>query len=99
MTATPETAWRSEFGITAHRSPDFLASKDDLDSREVSVPHAHVLRRAFELLGLDGVLCDQTAPLVYFKVVRRILPTELQELHRQFWNHGGAPILAVVTPN
>ena len=97
MTATSFPAWCREFGITARPSHAFLTSKDDLQSRDPPVPQAHVVRRAFDLLGLDGVLCDQTAPLVYFKIVDRIQPAQALDLHRKFWNHGGAPILVIAS--
>jgi len=98
MTSASDTAWRAEFGIDEKRSSGFFASEDRLDPRDGPVPHAHVVRRAFNLLKLDGVLCEQAAPLVYFKIVRRILPADASNLHRRFWNHGGAPILALIAP-
>lgn len=91
-------AWRSDLGLGAARALGFFGSKDELDRADELVPHAHVIRRAFDLLDLDGVLCDQAVPLVYFKVVDHIQDRKLLQLHRRFWNHGGAPILAVVTP-
>lgn len=91
-------AWREELGLAAAHAPAFFASIDDLDHADAVVPHAHVVRRAFKLLELDGVVCDQAAPLVYFKVVDQIRDAKVLELHRRFWNHGGAPILAVVAP-
>ena len=99
MSATPDTMWRKDLGLGAARAPSFFGSKDDLDRTDEAVPHAHVVRRAFDLLELNGVLCDQAAPLVYFKVVDRINEPELLKLHRRFWNHGGAPILAVIVPS
>lgn len=99
MSATPDMVWRSDLGLGAASAPAFFGSKDDLDRADERVPHAHVIRRAFDLLDLDGVLCDQAAPLVYFKVVDRIQDAKLLTLHRTFWNHGGAPILVVVAPS
>lgn len=98
MTARADTSWWSEFGITDERSSSFFTSAADLGGRTTLTPHAPVLRRAFELLKLDGVLCDQVAPLVYFKRVTQIQAAEVLALHRQFWNHGGAPILVLISP-
>ena len=92
-------AWRDELGLGAARSPAFFGSVEDLDRADAAVPHAHVVRRAFRLLELDGVACDQAAPLVYFKVVSQIQSERMRDLHRLFWNHGGAPLLAVVAPS
>jgi hypothetical protein len=60
---------------------------------------AHILRRAFDLLQLDGVLCTDNTPLVYFKQLKRIETAEIAGLHRKFWNHGGAPILVLIAPD
>lgn len=91
-------AWRDEFGLGTARSPTFFGSVEDLDGADEAVPHAHVVRRAFRLLDLDGVVCDHATPLVYFKTVSRIESQRIRELHRLFWNHGSAPILAVIAP-
>jgi len=95
MTAASGTAWRREFGITAQRSSRFIANTHDLDFQGVA--QAHVLRRAFHLFGLDGVLCDETAPLVYFKLMDPIDSARVLQLHKQLWNHSGAPILAIIS--
>jgi hypothetical protein len=90
MTATSMPAWAREFGITKRPSVGIFATKDNLDIEGTAPPHSHVLRRAFNLLDLDGALCDSAAPLVYFKEVSRIEVAEVLELHRRFWNHGGS---------
>lgn len=99
MSARPDMVWRNELGLGAAHAPAFFGSIDDLDRADEAVPHAHVVRRAFKLLDLDGVVCDQAAPLVYFRLEERIDDAKLLKLHQRFWNHGGAPILAVVTPS
>lgn len=91
--STPEN-WLADFAIDPQVKPNFFARKEDLSS---TVPQAHVLRYAFDRLGLDGVLCSNNTPLVYFKAVDQITPDEVHKLHRAFWNHGGAPILALVS--
>lgn len=99
MSTRVDLAWRDELGLGTARAPAFFGSIEDLDRANEAVPHAHVVRRAFNLLELDGVVCDQAAPLVYFKVVDHVLDADLLDLHRRFWNHGGAPILVVVAPS
>ena len=96
MTATSATAWQKEFGIEKRKPPAFFSSNADLG---LAVPQAHVLRRAFDLMELDGVLCADNSPLVYFKTVGRINLAEVARLHQRFWNHGGAPILVLVAPD
>ena len=90
--------WHIEFGLAEH-SALFFATKAELKSALPEAPPAHVTRRAFDLLELDGVLCTDSAPLVYFKQVNRIDNDEISTLHRTFWNHGGAPILALIAPD
>ena len=96
MTAASGSDWQHEFGLDDREPPSFFSSKDDLDQ---AVPQAHVLRRAFDLLHLDGVHCADNAPLIYFKQVSRINTAEVVELNRRFWNHGGAPVLVLISPD
>lgn len=94
MSVASSLDWRQEFGLSDRKPPNFFASKEDLDR---SAPQAHVIRRAFDLLNLDGVLCSENTPLVYFKQVERFEPRVIAELHRRFWNHGCAPILVLIS--
>jgi hypothetical protein len=98
MNAIPNRTWQGEFGIDETSSPNFFANKADIELRDTPVPYAHIVRRAFDLLDLDGIWCDQNTPLVYFKLVTQIAPQEISDLHRRFWNHGGAAILVVISP-
>jgi hypothetical protein len=91
--------WRKEFGIEDAEPKVFFASKAELRTLGTDAPQSHVLRRAFDLLKLDGVLCTENIPLVYFKQVKRIEATQVTNLHRMFWNHGGAPILVLIAPD
>jgi hypothetical protein len=94
MPAAPETDWRKDFGLDGRKPPSVFTSKDELAR---AIPQAHLLRRAFDVLKLDGVLCADHAPLAYFKRLPRITPESARDLHRQFWNHAGAPVLVLVT--
>ena len=86
--------WRKEFGISERKPPRLFSSKDEITNK---VPQGHLLRRAFDVLGLDGILCADHSPLAYFKTVKRITPQEVFELHRKFWNHSGASLLVLIT--
>lgn len=99
MSVAVDDDWRSEFGILADESNQFFADAADLDAPGTAPPQSYAVRRAFELLALDGVLCSETAPLVYFKQVERIVPAEVSRLHGAFWNHGGAAVLALIAPD
>ena len=94
MTAATQNDWRKEFGVDTKEPPCFFAGKGDLGP---TTPQAHLLRRAFDVLRIDGVLCADNSPLVYFKQVKRITRKSVHELHRRFWNHSGAPVLALVS--
>ncbi|QEL18693.1 HsdM family class I SAM-dependent methyltransferase [Limnoglobus roseus] len=94
MPTTTATDWRQEFGLAGRSSPGFFTAKSEITP---STPQAHLLRRAFDTLDVDGVLCADHSPLVYFRVVKRITPDAILELHHRFWNHGGASLLVLVT--
>lgn len=98
MTAASMPAWAREFGIAKRPSMGIFATKNDLDTEGTAPLHSHVLRRAFDLLKLDGALCDSAAPLIYFKEVGRIKVSEVLDLHKRFWNHGAAPIFVIISP-
>jgi N-6 DNA Methylase len=89
--------WREQFGIGDADAKLFFASKSDLGRRDTTGAQGHVLRRAFDLLDLDGVFCTDNTPLVYFKRVDRIHLPDVARLHQKFWNHGGAPILVLIS--
>jgi len=94
MSVVSPTDWRLDFGIGGRRPPGLFTSSDELTP---ATPQAHLLRRAFELLELDGVLCADHSPLIYFKTIKRISAEVVYQLHQQFWNHGGAPILVLIS--
>ena len=99
MSISANNEWQNEFGLASAGPMDFFASVAELNTPSVSASQGHVLRRAFDLLELDGVFCTENTPLVYFKKVNRIESSEVTRLHRTFWNHGGAPILVLVAPD
>ena len=99
MSVSSNKDWRGEFGIVSGGPRVFFASKAELNAPGVGASQGHVVRRAFDLLKLDGVLCTENTPLVYFKKVKQIETAEVAALHRKFWNHGGAPVLVLVAPD
>ena len=56
MSVSANKDWRSEFGITSDGQKVFFASKAELTAPGADVSQGHVLRRAFDLLKLDGIL-------------------------------------------
>lgn len=98
MNAAPGLDWRKEFGLSDRTTPTFFPSAASIDAAGANVPQAHALRRAFEVLGLDGILCQNNAPVVYFKEVDRVIPEQVGDLHRRFWNQGLSPLLVLVAP-
>lgn len=96
MSTRANQPWRVQLGITDWTPPEFFSSKADVDAVESTPPQALALRRAFDRLALDGILCLQNNPVVYFKEVSKIEPADALALHRQFWNQGLAPILVLI---
>jgi hypothetical protein len=94
MTTATAKDWKNDFGIEGRQAPSLFTSKDEIIP---TTPQAHLLRRAFDVLKVDGVLCVDHSPLAYFKLVKRIIPKAVFDLHRQFWNHSGASLLVLVT--
>jgi hypothetical protein len=86
--------WTADFGLDTRQPPNLFISKAQIAP---SIPQAHLLRRAFDVLDVDGVLCVDHSPLAYFKLLKRITPEIVFELHKKFWNHSGALLLVLVT--
>ncbi|HCA80969.1 MAG TPA: type I restriction endonuclease subunit M [Bacteroidetes bacterium] len=99
MITTAPNDWKKDFGLDGRKPPYFFSSVDQLDGAAGKVPHAHILRRAFEQLGIEGVLCQEHSPVIYFRQVRKIDPADIITLHRSFWNQGIAPILVIIAPD
>ncbi|HEX3152031.1 MAG TPA: hypothetical protein VHR66_28415 [Gemmataceae bacterium] len=98
MNTETHNDWRKELGISHLKPPAFFARKDEIGDTAQPAPQAHALRRAFDRLDLNGILCLHQSPVAYFKEVARIDPQKVKSLHRQFWNQGLAPILVLIDP-
>jgi hypothetical protein len=99
MSTTAQQDWKKDFGLDDRKPPHFFSSMDQLDDTAGRVPQPHALRRAFEQLGIDGVLCQERSPVVYFRQVTKIDANLIINLHRSVWNQGIAPILVIIAPN
>jgi Eco57I restriction-modification methylase len=91
--------WKEEFGIQDRTPPAFFSDQEEIDAAGAGVPQPHALRRAFQQLELDGVLCQDRTPIIYFRRLEQIKPGEVATLHRLFWNQGVAPILVLIAPD
>jgi len=99
MIATAQKDWKKDFDLDSRKPPHFFSSVDQLDDAAGQVPAPHALRRAFEQLGIEGVLCQERSPVIYFRRVRKIDSADIINLHRSFWNQGIAPILVIIAPD
>jgi hypothetical protein len=94
MSTTPSQEWKER--LERHPS-EFLKRFEDIDG-EKPLPSAHLMRRAWEDFGLDGIFYTNQTPYIYFKEVSVIDPEQIRLLHLQLWNQGVAPLLVVISP-
>ena len=99
MPTIPASDWHKEFGIQGRKPPAFFSDLQEIDEAGSAAPLPHTLRRAFEELQLDGILCLEKTPIIYFRQVEQLEPETVANLHRSFWNQGVAPILALMAPH
>jgi hypothetical protein len=99
MASNVSTSWMEQLGLADKQAPEFFRSFDELQAMQSGVAQAHVMRRAWKDLELDGILYQDKSPYVYFKEVSSIDPIEMRRLHRKLWNQGIAPLLFVVSPS
>ncbi|MFI5394013.1 MAG: class I SAM-dependent DNA methyltransferase [Candidatus Binatia bacterium] len=90
-------SWVRELGLATLRPPVFFRCVDDINHAQPPHPQAHSMRRAWQEMKLDGILCFDNAPVVYFRSRQHFDEHSVVELHRQVWNQGIAPILIVVS--
>lgn len=94
MSVQPRGPWHESAGIDRELYPSLFLSPDQVTP---ATPQAHVIRHAFDLLELDGVFCTEGAPVVFFKLIERFALDDVLVLHKKFWNHGGAPVLVLIS--
>lgn len=94
MTAQANSTWFADTGNDRSLYPNLYLSPAEVTTR---TPQAHVIRHAFEALKLDGVFCVEGAPLVFFKLIDNFAPDKVFDTHKRFWNHGGAPVLVLIS--
>ncbi|HYJ87389.1 MAG TPA: N-6 DNA methylase [Pyrinomonadaceae bacterium] len=83
--------------LSDRRPHEFFRSLEQINSADPIPLHAHAMRRAWKEMELDGILCIERIPVVYFKQIRQPSQDELRKLQRQLWNQSIAPILVVIT--
>ena len=89
--------------IKAHKeTPPGLMFYDSLDSIHNDINllgYASVIDRAWKELNIDGVLCLDCRPILYFKESSRALSLKERLLfQKRFWNQGVANILVLADP-
>ncbi|TWT81339.1 putative type I restriction enzymeP M protein [Planctomycetes bacterium CA13] len=94
MSSSNTSTWIDQFGLQHRDAPEFFVDESSLAG---DVPQAHLLHRGFDDLDLDGILCTGNSPLVYFRCLNISDAETEAKLYRDFWHHGGAPVLVVIT--
>ncbi|BAZ27920.1 hypothetical protein NIES4074_03480 [Cylindrospermum sp. NIES-4074] len=98
MITSSSLDWREQLELSGRRSPEFFHTLEEINTGDQSPPQAHIMRRAWKDLDLNGILCVNNAPYIYFKEVSTIDSEQMRRLHRQIWNQGIAPLLVVISP-
>lgn len=87
------------FGISNLSGSVFYGSIKDVNRDSAALSHAHYMRRAFEVLRLDGILCFEGRPTVFLKNYSApLLREEANKVQRQCWNQGTATVLVLQDP-
>jgi len=88
-----------DFGLKRVSASDFFGSMDDIEKSAGRHPYSHFMRRAWEAMHLNGILCIEDRPTVYFKEVKRLDSLSQRERYQKFWNQGLATLLVVRSPD
>jgi Eco57I restriction-modification methylase len=57
--------------------------------------HGHALRRLFEDIGIDAVVCIEGRPTVCLKDGRQLSDTNVEEIRKKLWNLGATTLLVI----
>lgn len=91
--------WINDFDLSDRVAPEFYRNTEEISADANNAAQAHVMRRAWADMALDGILCVESVPTVYFKTAEQPPAEELRVLQRKLWSQGVAPILIVITPD
>lgn len=85
----------NEFGLPKLPAGTYFDSVEAV-TEQASPGQAHHMRRAFEDIGIDGILCVDRVPTVYFKRISGTLARkEANDLQKKVWNQATASVLVV----
>ncbi len=88
-----------DFNLKGVSAPEFFRSAEDIEKYTGRHPYSHLMRRAWETMHLNGILCVDGRPTVYFKEVKRIDSLRQRERYQKFWNQGLATLLVIKSPD
>ncbi|HIJ52436.1 MAG TPA: N-6 DNA methylase [Planctomycetes bacterium] len=88
-----------DFNLKGVSAPEFFRSAEDIEKYAGRHPYSHLMRRAWEAMHLNGILCVDDIPTVYFKEVKRIDSLRQRERYQKFWNQGLATLLVISSPD
>jgi type I restriction-modification system DNA methylase subunit len=94
-TASP--SWVEALDLSDRRPHEFFRSLEEISAADPIPIHCHSMRRAWQEMRLDGILCIDKVPVIYFKQMDDPSADELRILQRQLWNQSIVPILVIVT--
>jgi len=99
MASSLRADWKT-FGLSRESEGTFFSTVDQVMADPRLNGQAHYMRRAFQEMKLDGILCIDGKPTVYLRDFKRP-PTrpQVNELHKKFWNQGTATLLVIQDPN
>lgn len=82
-------------GWDARVDASLIRAEDNWHSTKEFRSQGHTLRRLFEDLKLDAVLCVEGRPTVCVKDARQLSDEEIDQVRRKLWNLGATTLLLV----
>jgi len=98
--ASSVSADLNTFGLSREAEGMFFSTAQQAMANPHLNGQAHYMRRAFQEMKLDGILCIDGRPTVYLKDFRHpVTRRQVNDLHKKFWNQGTATLLVIQDPN
>lgn len=96
--STPKSRLTQSRGWDHCTEARYICATDAWTNTPEFKSHGHTMRRLFEDIGVEAIVCTEGRPTVCVKDGRHLNAEEIEELRKKLWNLGATTLLLVEQP-